>query len=447
MAGTTWPNLVAGTPARASDVEAKFDWLEGNINPMLAGTQTDATYDLGTSAFRWRDGWFSRDVLIAATGKLRLDGSSGGDTYISESSGNRISVTVGGTEYIAINHGITQVTINSGNFAVLATQKLFIDSGGDTYFQEISANNAVIVTGNVEAVRIDSSQNVGIGIGSPDNRLHVFVASAGAVSSRPEAKLTIENNGDTAFQILSPNTASQYVFFGDADANNVAWIKYDHSLNDFSIRTNSNSNVITVTANGNMVPGTAALATSATDGFIYLQGCAGTPTGTPTTYAGRSPVVVDTSNNIPYFYASGAWRSMGGIIGLKPMAVNTTTSAVTSTAINVVGQGRIKRLWLGGEVSKDSITCQVIVDGNTIFSSNRVGTTNTAGNVTVLIKGGAAFTTGSISGFYYTTSVILNSAGWTSTSDLDIFFKQSLTVFWANGSGAGTITVSMEYEA
>lgn len=62
---------------------------------------------------------------------------------------------------------------------------------------------------------------------------------------------------------------------------------------------------------GNVVIGTGAIATTATDGLLYVPTCAGTPTGTPTTFTGRSPLVVDSTNNKLYFFSSGAWRDAG----------------------------------------------------------------------------------------------------------------------------------------
>jgi hypothetical protein len=62
-------------------------------------------------------------------------------------------------------------------------------------------------------------------------------------------------------------------------------------------------------AAGNVVIGTDALATDATDGFLYVPGTEGVPTGTPTTYDGRSPVVADLNNNQLYFYTNSAWQS------------------------------------------------------------------------------------------------------------------------------------------
>lgn len=64
MSGSVWPSLIAGARAKASEVEAKFDWVEQDVVPMLAGTKVDATYDLGTSSFRWRDGHFSRQIIL-----------------------------------------------------------------------------------------------------------------------------------------------------------------------------------------------------------------------------------------------------------------------------------------------------------------------------------------------------------------------------------------------
>ena len=66
MAGSVWPALVAGARAKASEVEAKFDWVEGDIVPMSGGTRIDATYDLGSSSHRWRDAYFSRQLNLPA---------------------------------------------------------------------------------------------------------------------------------------------------------------------------------------------------------------------------------------------------------------------------------------------------------------------------------------------------------------------------------------------
>jgi hypothetical protein len=67
--------------------------------------------------------------------------------------------------------------------------------------------------------------------------------------------------------------------------------------------------------NGNVVMGTAALSTSATDGFFYIDSCAGTPTGTPTAFTGRVPTIVDTTGNKIWGYYGGVWVNLSPAAG------------------------------------------------------------------------------------------------------------------------------------
>ncbi len=66
---------------------------------------------------------------------------------------------------------------------------------------------------------------------------------------------------------------------------------------------------LTVDHLGNIVPGTAALATGATSGFIYMQTCAGAPSGAPTAFTGRCAMIYDTTNNKLWVY-NGSWRGI-----------------------------------------------------------------------------------------------------------------------------------------
>lgn len=66
------------------------------------------------------------------------------------------------------------------------------------------------------------------------------------------------------------------------------------------------TDAVTIDNSGNVELGTAALATTATDGFLYIPSCAGIPTGTPTIKTGRVPLIFDTTNNNLYVY-DGSW--------------------------------------------------------------------------------------------------------------------------------------------
>jgi hypothetical protein len=77
--------------------------------------------------------------------------------------------------------------------------------------------------------------------------------------------------------------------------------------NPFLFYTNGSESA-RIDQNKNFVINTAAIATNATNGFLYIPSCAGTPTGVPTTYTGRLPIVYDSTNNMLYIY-NGGWKS------------------------------------------------------------------------------------------------------------------------------------------
>jgi hypothetical protein len=64
---------------------------------------------------------------------------------------------------------------------------------------------------------------------------------------------------------------------------------------------------LTQTATGSVKAGAGALATTATDGFIYIPTSAGPPTGVPTAIAGYVALHYDATNHEVFVY-SGAWR-------------------------------------------------------------------------------------------------------------------------------------------
>lgn len=82
---------------------------------------------------------------------------------------------------------------------------------------------------------------------------------------------------------------------------------YRSASNAIAVATNG-ALQLTVGATGSLIMGNAAIATNATDGFLYVATCAGAATGTPTAVTGRVPLVFDSTNGRLYAYYGGAWK-------------------------------------------------------------------------------------------------------------------------------------------
>lgn len=155
-----------------------------------------------------------------------------------------------------------------------------------------TAGNAISFT---QAMTLDANGNLLVGTTSSlgratfaqdQNALTTVAISNGNVGANAGTKLQIDSQGGPSSIEARRNGGLLVFTVGAADR-------------------------ITLDQAGNVAVGPAAIATNATNGFFYVPGCAGTPTGTPTAYTGRVPIVVDTTNNKLYFYSGGAWRDAG----------------------------------------------------------------------------------------------------------------------------------------
>ena len=109
------------------------------------------------------------------------------------------------------------------------------NSSGNQFFAvertDSSIDSIKLKTGaGVDAIHIDSSQNVGIGTASPDSapKLHIHKASAGSIDSHSSAVLTLEDDGTNILQFLSPSDQQAQVRFGDTSDDGVGIIAYNH---------------------------------------------------------------------------------------------------------------------------------------------------------------------------------------------------------------------------
>lgn len=162
-----------------------------------------------------------------------------------------------------------------------------------------TAGNVISFT---QAMTLDASGNLGVGTTSPQARVDVSGAA------RVSGTSTFTSGAGLEIQYSTGTNTSTVRSYDRTAAIHRNLITY--ALNH-SFYIDDANEVLKVTSSKSVVVNNAAVATNATDGFLYVPGCAGTPTGVPTAFTGRVPIVVDTTNNKLYFYSGGAWRDAG----------------------------------------------------------------------------------------------------------------------------------------
>jgi hypothetical protein len=99
------------------------------------------------------------------------------------------------------------------------------------------------------------------------------------------------------------DTAQAMSVLGVSPTDGLRWRVAPSGSNPATLRTD-----LLVTVLGSVIVGSAALSTSATDGFLYIPTMAGAPSGTPTSHTGTAALVLDTTNNRLYVRSGASWR-------------------------------------------------------------------------------------------------------------------------------------------
>lgn len=194
------------------------------------------------------------------------------------------------------------VVVNSASPAVRITQT--------------GAGNALVVEdeANPDATPfvVTATGTVGIGVPSPISQLDVngTITSRAAGGEGGQLSLANPDNATIGMNVDVSTPDNGRIF---SLRNNFTFQLGQLGGTGGAISFNTSAlERMRIDSNGNLIAGgSAALATNATNGFLYVPTCAGTPTGVPTAITGMAPIVVNTTNNKLYFYSGGAWRDAG----------------------------------------------------------------------------------------------------------------------------------------
>jgi hypothetical protein len=96
---------------------------------------------------------------------------------------------------------------------------------------------------------IDSSENVGIGVASPDSKLHVFNGEASITADADADDIIVENNGACGITIGSANNSTGSIRFADNSQSRSGMLYYSHITNEMRFYTNQTQQ-LSITSDG-----------------------------------------------------------------------------------------------------------------------------------------------------------------------------------------------------
>lgn len=344
LAGKVYALVATGTwSATSAPTEHRFYAI---VSGALTGTErfrVDATGTLTIGSSRVAPGTITSDV------KLRDDtvtwNNSGvpfvgwklNVTTTAQATGSRlILIQTGGTNLLTVHHnmaagafGTLELTptfsgasgwnvlhINPSDGGTGFIQNLIVaQTGGTTWFNLNKRGNTGIGGGSITGTMVRIGANP-FPTGDGNTQIGLNVAQVFNVEATTEIMVLQVSGFGNASAHTTPNVYGVRVLTFAKGTNQTITTWHGVRIHDaptagtaFAFRTGSGE-WFKDSITHSVVLGNAALATTATDGFVYLPSCAGAPTGTPTSKTGVIPVVLDTTNFRLYAYMAGAWKQV-----------------------------------------------------------------------------------------------------------------------------------------
>lgn len=319
--GTGIPSGGSTGQALVKNSGTDYDVTWSTVSATPGGSNTQVQFNNsgafgGSSSFTWSGTRLSPNYVTLAAGT-----TSAGTSPLKFTSGSLMTTAeAGAVEFLSDKW---YATITSGAARKeLALWDAAATSGRIPY---VTTNGRLVDSANL--VWDNSNARVGVGAAAttPGTTVH-----AGQSVSAGQAGVRAENTNATGYAGFENYTSSGRrgyfnsagasssfggifaagdTFVGTATGGNLSVISEAAAVRLVSGGTATTNIRLEADANGNVAIGNAALATNATNGFLYIPSCAGTPTGVPTTKTGRNAMVWDSTNKKLYVY-DGSWLAM-----------------------------------------------------------------------------------------------------------------------------------------
>jgi hypothetical protein len=327
--------------------------------------KNDSSYQLrfdSSGANKWRlgagwSGFYEDSFLISDTtagNRLVIDSSGNVGIGTNSPTANLVVTQSGNTptsgfsssqwQGCFVNTGTTTSIARVGIYSGNATTALLnfgdaddADIGGLAY--DNSDNSLAIRTNNAEAMRINSSGNVGIGTSSPQAPLHARNGSSGVSSFISGTRAIIEGTATTYLTIAAPNTSVSGILFADPDDSDNGFIKYDHSASGVMSFGSAGTERMRIDSAGNLLVGTtSATGSGASSGKQVIQ----------FNGAAENGIYFDDTR-------TAAGTSVAAIFGRGSTAVGRLDTTLTSVALTSLSDERVKNNIVDAPSASDDI--------------------------------------------------------------------------------------------
>lgn len=313
----------AGTVGQVATLTGSEAFTNKTYNGLTL-TSTTGTFTLAASKTLTVSNTLTLTATDGSTLAIGTGGTLGSNAYTSTAYAPLASPTFTGTVTIP-----TPFTIGAVSMTSTGTQLNYLNAATGTTGTtntNVVFSAAPTLSGTVTLSGTINCTSNGASVFSVGTTSFAYRTTNGGSGVNFQSVFNVDNSAATAgAQAFGFRTTDGFVFTAANGTRQISRasiniVNLNNTLGseaaDFAFLTQSAGTAMSqkmrISGLGSVVIGNeAALATTATDGFLYIPTCAGAPTGVPTAFTGKVAMIFDTTNNKLYIY-DGGW--LGGTV-------------------------------------------------------------------------------------------------------------------------------------